>query len=46
MVKLGYKGDISLELYPYVDTPEPAGRESLDFLKPLFEEAGLRINGI
>lgn len=26
--------------------PEPAGRESLDFLKPLFEEAGLRINGI
>ena len=45
MVKLGYKGDISLELYPYVDTPEPAGRESLDYLKPLFEEAGLRING-
>lgn len=46
MVKLGYKGDISLELYPYVDSPEPAGRESLDFLKPLFEAADLRINGI
>ncbi|MBL7178901.1 MAG: sugar phosphate isomerase/epimerase [Desulfobacterales bacterium] len=46
MVKLGYKQDISLELYPYVDTPESAGRESLDFLKPLFEEAGLKIKGL
>lgn len=38
---LGYKGDISLELYPYVDTPEAAGRESLEFLRPVFKTAGI-----
>jgi len=26
MARLGYKGDICLELYPYTDTPEEAGR--------------------
>ncbi len=40
---LGYTGDISLELYPYVDTPEEAGRESLAYLKPVFAEAGIDI---
>ncbi len=44
MVRLGYTGDISLELYPYVDRPEEAGRESLEYLKPIFREAGLRID--
>lgn len=44
MVRLGYRDHISLELYPYVDTPEAAGRESLDFLRPLFEQAGLNIS--
>jgi sugar phosphate isomerase/epimerase len=44
MVRLGYKGDISLELYPYVDRPEEAGRESLEYLKPIFRETGLRID--
>jgi sugar phosphate isomerase/epimerase len=43
MVRLGYRGDISLELYPYVDTPEEAGRESLEYLIPIFQEAGLNI---
>lgn len=43
MVRLKYKGDISLELYPYEDVPEFAGRESLDYLKPQFKEAGLKI---
>jgi sugar phosphate isomerase/epimerase len=43
MVRLGYAGDISLELYPYVDTPEEAGRESLDYLRPIFQEVGLDI---
>ena len=43
MVQLGYKGDISLELYTYQDTPEEAGRESLDYLRPIFEETGLAI---
>jgi len=41
MVRLGYAGDVSLELYPYVDAPEAAGRQSLDYLQPLFENAGI-----
>jgi len=41
MVRLGYSGHISLELYPYVDTPEEAGRESLQHLKPLMQRSGL-----
>ncbi len=41
MKRLGYAGDICLELYPYVEAPEVAGRESLDHLRPLFEAAGL-----
>ena len=43
MARLDYQGDISLELYPYVDTPEAAGRESLEYLRPIFEESGLNI---
>jgi len=41
IVRLGYRGHISLELYPYVDMPEEAGRESLEYLRPIFLEAGL-----
>ncbi len=37
----GYAYDMSLELYPYTDRPEEAGRESLAHLRPLLEEAGL-----
>jgi sugar phosphate isomerase/epimerase len=43
MARLGYNGDISLELYPYTDTPEEAGRESLEYIRPIFQEAGLDI---
>ncbi len=43
MVQLGYSGHISLELYPYVDTPDEAGRESLEHLQPLLDRAGLVI---
>ena len=43
MVRLKYRGDISLELYPYVDTPESAGRESFYYLRPIFRQAGLNI---
>ena len=42
MNRLGYSGDITLELYPYVDAPEAAGKESLAYLRPLFEEAGIQ----
>lgn len=41
MKRLDYRGDISLELYPYVDRPEEAGRQSRDVLLPLMEAAGL-----
>jgi sugar phosphate isomerase/epimerase len=43
MIALGYQGDISLELYPYVDRPEEAGRASLQYLRPIFRESGLGI---
>jgi sugar phosphate isomerase/epimerase len=43
MAALGYEGDISLELYPYVDLPEEAGRASLQYLKPIFKESGLAV---
>jgi len=43
MVRLDYRGHISLELYPYVDMPEAAGRESLEYLRPVFREAGLEV---
>jgi sugar phosphate isomerase/epimerase len=43
MARLGYAGHISLELYTYQDTPEEAGKESLDYLRPIFEAAGLEI---
>jgi len=43
MRRLGYAGDISLELYPYVDAPEAAGQESLAFLKPIFADAGYAV---
>jgi len=43
MQSLGYDRDISLELYPYVDTPEAAGQESLAHLLPLMQAAGLAV---
>lgn len=43
MVSLGYSGDISLELYPYVDMPVEAGRRSLVHLQPIFEKTGLPV---
>lgn len=41
MKRLGYGHDMSLELYPYTDRPEEAGRESLAHLLPMMQEAGL-----
>ena len=43
MQRLGYNGDISLELYPYVDRPDEAGQKSLEYLRPVFKEAGLKL---
>ena len=37
----GYAYDMSLELYPYTDRPEEAGRMSLAHLLPLLKAAGL-----
>ena len=36
----GYKGWITVELYPYIDDPDAAGRAAKDFLEPLVEKAG------
>jgi len=44
MTRLKYACDISLELYPYVDMPEEAGRRSLACLLPLMRDAGLIVN--
>jgi len=44
MIRLGYEGDVSLELYPYVDRPEEAGRESLNHLRRVLQEAGLKLD--
>jgi sugar phosphate isomerase/epimerase len=41
MVQLGFRGNITLELYPYLDTPEEAGRESMEYLRPIFKASGL-----
>lgn len=43
MVRLGYQGDICLELYPYTDRPEAAGKESRTHLMPIFEAAGMPV---
>lgn len=44
MLRLEYQGDVSLELYPYVDKPEEAGRESLEYLRALKQQTGLNLN--
>jgi len=44
MERLGYACDISLELYPYVEMPEEAGRRSLACLLPWMRDAGIVIN--
>ncbi|MCG6916010.1 MAG: sugar phosphate isomerase/epimerase [Deltaproteobacteria bacterium] len=44
IIRLGYQGDVSLELYPYVDSPEDAGRESLAYLRFLQQEVGLDLD--
>jgi sugar phosphate isomerase/epimerase len=42
--RLKYEGDISLELYTYSETPVKAGQEALEYLLPIFEDAGLKID--
>jgi len=46
MVRLRYHCDISLELYPYVDMPEEAGRQSLTCLLTLMQDTGLVLDNI
>ncbi len=40
MACLGYRGDITLELYPYVNGPDVAGQKSLEFIRPILAESG------
>jgi len=44
MLRLEYQGNVSLELYPYVYAPEEAGRESLEYLRTLLQDAGLDLD--
>jgi len=37
--RTGYDGWLTVELYPYLDDPDAAGREALVFLSPLVENA-------
>jgi sugar phosphate isomerase/epimerase len=37
MATMGYAGDMSLELYPYVDNPSEAGRSGREFLLPMLQ---------
>jgi sugar phosphate isomerase/epimerase len=39
--RMGYRGDMSLELYTYDEIPVEAGRESLRYILPLLSQAGL-----
>jgi sugar phosphate isomerase/epimerase len=45
MARLGYDRDICLELYTYLDTPVEAGEEALNYILPVFEAAGLKLEG-
>jgi sugar phosphate isomerase/epimerase len=45
MTRLKYAHDISLELYPYVDMPEEAGRKSLTCLLTMMQNAGITSAG-
>jgi sugar phosphate isomerase/epimerase len=46
VLQTGYRGNISLELYTYADTPVEAGQKSLHYLLPLFREAGFDLQGL
>ena len=41
MARFKYQGDISLELYTYIDNPSEAGRHGRMHLLPLLEEFNL-----
>lgn len=43
MARLGYPGNLCLELYTYQDAPTEAGREGLRHLMPIFALAGLQV---
>jgi sugar phosphate isomerase/epimerase len=44
MARLGYEGDISLELYTCKDAPDAAGKDSLEYLRPVFGNSGLTVD--
>jgi sugar phosphate isomerase/epimerase len=36
---IGYKGWVTIELYPYVDDPDPAARTALDRVRLIMKSA-------
>ena len=45
MKRLDYAYDMALELYPYLENPEAAGKKSMDHLLPIMRDAGLNVEG-
>ena len=40
IARSGYRGWMTVELYPYIADPDAAGRAAKEFLQPLLETAG------
>ena len=40
IIKTGYEGFVTVELYPYIDNPDEAGREAKAFVDGLLAEIG------
>jgi len=38
IARTGYRGWMTVELYPYIDNPDDAGRQAREFLQPLIEK--------
>ena len=45
IVRTGYKGWITVELYPYIEDPDAAAREALDFLSNVMDSIGVPRDG-
>ncbi len=42
--KTGYSGWLTVELYPYIDTPDAAARQSREYLNRISTQIGVRFN--
>mgnify|MGYP000402753998 CR=1 FL=1 len=40
----GYDGWVTVELYPYVEDPDAAGKEAMEYLQDILEQVGGEAN--